>query len=58
MVQFLLQLLDTVLKNPEQSKFIVREVMQRFRNFGGVRIEDTIVVTKTGHKSLSNVPRT
>jgi hypothetical protein len=27
------------------------------RNFGGVRIEDTLVINSNGAKSLSNVPK-
>ncbi|CAG2163537.1 unnamed protein product, partial [Oppiella nova] len=40
------------------SKFIVWEVVDRFRNFGGIRIEDDIVVTETGMELLTDVPRT
>ncbi|XP_078038424.1 dipeptidase C [Augochlora pura] len=55
---FIDSLLDAALKNPDQSKFIVTEVLARFRNFGGVRIEDDVVITETGVKNLTDVPRT
>jgi len=58
MMQFLLQLLDAALTDSEQSKFIVPEVLKRFRNFGGVRIEDSVLITEKGYKNLTDVPRT
>ena len=55
---FNLQLLDAALNNPEQSRFIVPQVLERFRGFGGVRIEDDIIVTSDGVEDMTRVPRT
>lgn len=55
---FYVQLLDKALANPEQAKFMVPEVIDRFRNFGGVRIEDDVIVTKDGVENMTKVPRT
>ncbi|XP_069681426.1 xaa-Pro dipeptidase isoform X3 [Periplaneta americana] len=51
-------LLDKALADPEQAKFMVPEVIERFRNFGGVRIEDDVIITKDGVENMTKVPRT
>eukprot|EP01031_Cornospumella_fuschlensis_P032557 gene32557-39367_t len=51
-------LLDTALANPAQAKYINTTVVDRFRGFGGVRIEDVVLVTAEGPVSLSTCPRT
>ena len=41
----------------ENSPFINLKTWKELSNLGGVRIEDTIVITSTGHKNLSKVPK-
>jgi Xaa-Pro dipeptidase len=55
---FINPLLDSALKDPHQSKFLVFDMIEKFRGFGGVRIEDDIAVTKDGVELLTSVPRT
>lgn len=51
-------LLDGALSNPSQAKFINADAIKRFRGFGGVRLENDVIVTKDGCEVLSIVPRT
>ena len=51
-------LLDKALANPTFSQFIVADKVNEYRGFGGVRIEDDIVITKDGCENMSIVPRT
>lgn len=55
---FINALLDAALADPVQSKFLVAEEIERFRGFGGVRIEDDVLITADGVKNLTKVPRT
>ncbi|XP_077050794.1 xaa-Pro dipeptidase [Siphateles boraxobius] len=57
-IYFINHLLDKALDSPTQCGFINRDVLNRFRGFGGVRIEDDIAVTADGVELLTCVPRT
>ena len=41
-----------------QNRFLVPDVLQRFRGTGGVRLEDVVVVTPDGVDNLTLCPRT
>lgn len=51
-------LMDRALADNTLNKFINKPVFERFRNFGGVRIEDDVLITKTGCENFAIVPRT
>lgn len=53
-----LQLLDKALLDPKQSCFLNKDMLMKFRGFGGVRIEDDIIMTSSGMELLTDVPRT
>ena len=41
----------------EREPFINKKTWKELANLGGVRIEDTIVITSKGYKNLSKVPK-
>ncbi|XP_050498336.1 xaa-Pro dipeptidase-like [Diabrotica virgifera virgifera] len=55
---FINMLLDNALADCYKSKFFVKDVINTYRNFGGVRIEDNVIVTEDGIRNLTKVPRT
>jgi len=50
--------IDPALADPNTAKFFVPDVLARFRGFGGVRLEDVVVVTDSGVDNLTLCPRT
>ena len=45
--------LDAALKDPEDGKFFVPEKIEEFRGFGGVRIEDDVIITRNGSEVIN-----
>lgn len=57
-IYFIDYVLNEALNNPEQAAFINEDVLQEYRDSGGVRIEDNIIVTADGMELMTRVPRT
>jgi hypothetical protein len=51
-------LLDKALADPKLSKYLNTDVLNTFRNFGGVRIEDDVIIWAKGNECMNVVPRT
>lgn len=50
-------LLEPALADPKMKPFLNEERIREFWDFGGIRIEDDVLVTETGHESLTDVPK-
>jgi len=51
-------LLDKYIKDENSNKYLNIDFLQKFRNFGGIRIEDDVLVTETGYVCLTaNAPK-
>lgn len=55
---FIRALLEPALQDPIQSKFLVAEKIAAMLDFGGVRIEDDVLITAEGCENLTVCPRT
>uniref|UniRef100_A0A0M3IL23 YopX domain-containing protein n=1 Tax=Ascaris lumbricoides TaxID=6252 RepID=A0A0M3IL23_ASCLU len=52
------RLLNAALADPVKKKYFDIKRLEEFKGFGGVRIEDDIVIWAKGNEILNDVPRT
>ena len=55
---FIDHLLDAALGDPARAPFFGAAAIDSYRGFGGVRIEDDVLVTETGCENFTWAPRT
>uniref|UniRef100_A0A0N4ZVB4 Xaa-Pro dipeptidase n=1 Tax=Parastrongyloides trichosuri TaxID=131310 RepID=A0A0N4ZVB4_PARTI len=55
---FIDHVIDQALANPKQAKFLNAEILKEYRGFGGVRIEDDVIIWEKGNENMSILPRT
>ena len=54
---FIPALLKPALEDEEQRRFLNRARVEALMDFGGIRIEDNLVITEDGHENLTDVPK-
>ncbi len=46
------------LQDETKAAFIDQKAVERFRDFGGVRLEDDVLITKNGYENFTRMPKT
>jgi Xaa-Pro aminopeptidase len=58
-IYFIPQLIDMWKAEKKLASFINYDKVEKYKDFGGIRIEDDVLITKTGHKVLGvPIPKT
>jgi Xaa-Pro dipeptidase len=56
-IYFISALLKPALLNKEQAPFLNAKKIESLYHFGGIRIEDNLIVTETGSENMTKVPK-
>lgn len=54
---FVPALLKPALEDDNASKFLNQSKLQEMMDFGGIRIEDNLIITEEGHENMTTVPK-
>ena len=57
-IYFNVFLLEPAYQDENKKKFLVWDKLQKFMKFGGIRLEDDVLITENGIEILDDVPRT
>jgi Xaa-Pro dipeptidase len=56
-IYFVPAVLEPAISDPEKNQFLNTDKVESLLNFGGVRIEDDIIVTEDGIDNMTSVPK-
>lgn len=56
-IYFVPALLEPALQDSKQSEFLNAGMIRELFDFGGIRIEDNIIITENGNENLTDVPK-
>ncbi len=56
-IYFVPAVLEPAIEDAEKAKYLNVEKVKELLSFGGVRIEDDVLVTEDGYENLTNVPK-
>lgn len=56
-VYFIPAVLKKAIADEEKSKFLNADKLESYFEFGGVRIEDNIIVTEDGYENMTDIPK-
>jgi Xaa-Pro dipeptidase len=56
-IYFIPALLKPALEDDKMSKFLNENKLKEMFDFGGVRIEDNLIITEDGYENLTDVPK-
>lgn len=56
-IYFVPAVLEPAIADPEKNKFLNTDKVKSLLNFGGIRIEDDIIVTEDGLENMTSVPK-
>jgi len=56
-IYFIPALLKPALESPDQAKYLNADKIESLLNFGGIRIEDNLIITEDGYENLTDVPK-
>jgi Xaa-Pro dipeptidase len=56
-IYFIPALLKPALEKSDQSRFLNKNRIENLLNFGGIRIEDNLIITDEGNENLTDIPK-